>query len=130
MRMRFRNRVEAGQMTRSHAAASMRWNSCMELPIQISYRNMESSDAVTTRIEAEVAKLDTFFDRITSCRVVVEAPHRHHKWGELFHVRIELGVPGTEPVVSHEPTPRATLSHDEGAARCSRRPFCPCASCP
>jgi len=88
----------------------------MELPVQITYRNLEPSDAVTARVEAEAAKLDTFFDRITSCRVVVEAPHRHHKWGELFHVRIELGVPGAELVVSHEPTPRATLSHDEEGA--------------
>jgi ribosome-associated translation inhibitor RaiA len=88
----------------------------MELPVQITYRNMDPSDAVTARIEAEAAKLDTFFDRITSCRVVVEAPHRHHKWGELFHVRIELGVPGKELVVSHEPTPRAALRRDDEAA--------------
>ena len=88
----------------------------MELPIQITYRNMEPSPAVTARVEAEAAKLDKFFDRITSCRVVVEAPHRHHKWGELFHVRIELGVPGAELVVSHEPTPHSALSHDDEAA--------------
>jgi ribosome-associated translation inhibitor RaiA len=87
----------------------------MELPVQITYRNMQSSDAVTARIQEEAAKLDEFFSRITSCRVVVEAPHRHHKWGELFHVRIELGVPGTELVVSHEPSPRAALRHDEEA---------------
>lgn len=77
---------------------------------------MEPSEAVTARVNAEAAKLDTFFDRITSCRVVIEAPHRHHKWGELFHVRIELGVPGTELVVSHEPTPRAVLRLDDEAA--------------
>lgn len=88
----------------------------MELPIQITYRNMEPSPAVTARVEAEAAKLDTFFDRITSCRVVIEAPHRHHKWGELFHVRIELSVPGAELVVSHEPTPHSALSHDDEAA--------------
>lgn len=88
----------------------------MELPIQITYRNMEPSPAVTARVEAEAAKLDKFFDRITSCRVVVEAPHRHHKWGELFHVRIELSVPGAELVVSHEPTPHSALSHDDEAA--------------
>ena len=88
----------------------------MELPVQITYRNMEPSPAVTARVEAETAKLDKFFDRITSCRVVVEAPHRHHKWGELFHVRIELGVPGAELVVSHEPTPHSVLSHDDEAA--------------
>jgi ribosome-associated translation inhibitor RaiA len=89
----------------------------MKLPVQITYRSMEPSDVVSARVEAEAAKLDTFFDRITSCRVVVEAPHRHHKRGELFHVRIELGVPGTELVVNHEPTPRATLSREESAAR-------------
>lgn len=43
----------------------MRQNGRMELPVQITYRNMEPSDAVTARIEAEAAKLDTFFDRIT-----------------------------------------------------------------
>lgn len=84
----------------------------MDMPVQITYRNLEPSDTVTALIEAEAAKLNTFFDRITSCRVVVEAPHRHQKWGELFHVRIDLGVPGTELVVSHEPSPRAALSHD------------------
>jgi len=87
----------------------------MELPLQITYRNMEASDGVTARIEAEAAKLDEFFSRITSCRVVVEAPHRHHKWGELFHVRIELGVPRSELVVSHEPSRRKVLSHEEDA---------------
>jgi len=88
----------------------------MELPVQITYRNMQPSDAVTARVHEEAAKLDEFFPRITSCRVVVEAPHRHHKWGELFHVRIELGVPGTELVVSHEPSPRAALRHNEEVA--------------
>lgn len=88
----------------------------MELSAQITYRNMEPSDAVTARIKAEAAKLGEFFPRITSCRVVVEAPHRHHKWGELFHVRIDLGVPGNEIVVSHEPSPRAALRQDDEAA--------------
>ena len=88
----------------------------MELPVQITYRNMQPSAAVTARIEEEAAKLDEFFPRITSCRVVVQAPHRHHKSGELFHVRIDLGVPGAELVVSHEPSARAALRHDEPSA--------------
>lgn len=101
------------RMADGSRGASLR---AMELPVQITYRNMESSDAVTARIETEAAKLDEFFPRITSCRVLVEAPHRHHKWGELFHVRIDLGVPGREIVVSHEPSPRARLRRDEEAA--------------
>jgi hypothetical protein len=34
----------------------------MELPVQITCRNMEPSGAATARIEAEAVKLDTFFD--------------------------------------------------------------------
>ena len=60
----------------------------MELPVQITYRNMERSEAVTARIKAEATKLSSFFDLITRCEVIVEAPHRHHKRGEVFHVRI------------------------------------------
>ncbi len=83
----------------------------MTAPIQITYRNMQPSQAVTARISHEAAKLDRYFPRITSCRVVVEAPHRHHKRGELFHLRIELGVPGVDIVIRHEPTLHRMLSH-------------------
>jgi ribosome-associated translation inhibitor RaiA len=46
-----------------------------------------------------VEELETFFDRIVSCRVSVEAPHRHHVQGQLFRVSIEMGVPGERIVV-------------------------------
>ncbi len=36
------------------------------------------------------------------CRVVVQAPHKHHHQGNLFHVRIDLTVPDEELVVSRE----------------------------
>jgi len=75
----------------------------MKSPIQITFRNTQASAAVETRIQAEATKLNRYYSRITSCRVIVEAPHRHHKRGELFHVRIELNVPGAELVVGHEP---------------------------
>ena len=76
----------------------------MILPVQITFRNMPPSDAVAARVQEEAEKLDEFYKRITSCRVIVEVPHRHHTLGEQVHVRIELGVPGGEIVVRHEPT--------------------------
>lgn len=88
----------------------------MEIPIHITFRHMEPSAALSARIEAEAAKLETFFDRITSCRVTVEAPHRHHKWGDHFHVRIELGVPGTELVVSREPAAHGVSARTDSEA--------------
>jgi ribosome-associated translation inhibitor RaiA len=81
-------------------------------PAQITFRNMEPSPAVATRIQTEAAKLDRYYDRITSCRVVIEAPHRHHKRGELFHLRIELRVPRADIVVQHEPSLRSTLAQE------------------
>jgi cold shock CspA family protein/ribosome-associated translation inhibitor RaiA len=75
----------------------------MILPLQITFRNMDSSEPVEHRIRKEVAKLGTFYDRIVSCRVMVELPERHHKAGSLYHVRIDMKVPRGELVVEREP---------------------------
>ena len=75
----------------------------MQIPVQISFRNFPHSDAVEERIQEKVAKLETYYNRITSCRVVVESPHRHHHKGKLFHVSIVLGLPGDEIIVDRDP---------------------------
>lgn len=75
----------------------------MALPVQITFRNFDPSLALEEHIREKAAKLDHFADHITNCRVVLEARHRHHHKGRLFHVRIELAVPGDEIVVSREP---------------------------
>lgn len=74
----------------------------MQQPLQISFRHMEPSIAVEAKIREKASKLEQFYDRIMGCRVVVEAPHRHHHQGKLYHVRIDLTVPGGELVVSRE----------------------------
>ena len=76
----------------------------MQLPIQISFRNMDSSESVEKRIREEAEKLSEFYDRIMGCRVMVEVPHQHHQRGKRFHIRIDLTVPGGEIVVKHEPS--------------------------
>jgi len=75
----------------------------MQLPVQITFRYMEPSPAIDTKIRERAAKLDRYYHRIMGCRVVVEAPHRHHHQGKLYHVRVDLTVPGGELVVSREP---------------------------
>lgn len=75
----------------------------MQLPLQISFRDIPPSAAVEARIRERADKLDLYYDRIMSCRVVVEAPHGRHHQGKLFHVRVDLIVPGGELVVSREP---------------------------
>lgn len=74
----------------------------MELPIQITFRGMGPSEAIEARIRERAEELERFYDRITSCRVV-ESGHRHHHKGRIYHVRIDLSVPGAEIVVDRDP---------------------------
>ncbi|MGH7852449.1 MAG: HPF/RaiA family ribosome-associated protein [Candidatus Binatia bacterium] len=75
----------------------------MKTPLQITFRNMPHSDAIEENVREKAAKLDSLFDGITSCRVIVEAPHRHHHKGKAYVVRIDMAVPSGELVVNRAP---------------------------
>jgi cold shock CspA family protein/ribosome-associated translation inhibitor RaiA len=83
----------------------------MKSQMQITFRNMQPSKMVEEWIHAEAAKLETLYGKIMGCRVAVEIPHRHHKRGSPFHIRIDLTVPGGEIVVKREPTMNARARH-------------------
>lgn len=79
----------------------------MQTPLQITFHGVDHSDAVEERVRGKVAKLEQLCDRITGCRVVIEAHHRNanvdtHK-GEPVQIRIELAVPGAELIVKRDP---------------------------
>jgi ribosomal subunit interface protein len=74
----------------------------MRIPLQITTRGIEHSETLETHIRDKVNKLEEFFPRIMSCRVVVEVPHKHHHQGKQFNVRVDLGVPGSEIVVNRD----------------------------
>jgi cold shock CspA family protein len=74
----------------------------MQKPVQITFRGMDTSRAVEESIRDHVEKLERYYDGIVSCRVVVEAPHRQHHQGNLFHVSIDIKVPGSEILVSRD----------------------------
>jgi ribosomal subunit interface protein len=73
----------------------------MQIPLEINFRHMEPSAAVEANIREKAEKLERYFDRIISCRVVVEAPHRRHHKGKLYSIGINISVPGKELVVNH-----------------------------
>ncbi len=75
----------------------------MQIPVQVSFKDVPVSDAVEAAAWEHVAELERFCDRITSCRVVIAAPHRRHHKGAVFTVRVDLTVPGEEIVVNREP---------------------------
>lgn len=74
------------------------------LPPQITLRGMGPSPALERAIRRKVSWLRRYFPNIMGCRVTLEAPHRHHRKGRLYHVRIDLTVPGGELVVARDPS--------------------------
>jgi ribosome-associated translation inhibitor RaiA len=79
----------------------------MDIPLELSFHNLEPSDALKAAVRAHVNKLEQFHDHIIGCRVVIEMPHKSQKAsGNPPDVHIVLRVPGKEIVVSKE------LAHD------------------
>ena len=80
----------------------------MNRPLQITFRGMGPSEAMSEYIRGEAEKLEQFFDRIVGCHVVLEQPHKHQRQGNRFHVRVDLQVPGRDIVVAREHAERTT----------------------
>jgi cold shock CspA family protein/ribosome-associated translation inhibitor RaiA len=72
------------------------------IPLQITFKGMGPSEAIEADVRGKAEKLERFSDHLMSCRVVIEAPHRHGHKGRLYHVGIDLGVVGGELAVTHE----------------------------
>jgi len=66
----------------------------MQIPLEVTLRDIPDSPAVEGRIREKAAKLERFHSRIMSCRVTVESPqHRKHQ-GRIYSVHIDIKVPG------------------------------------
>jgi ribosomal subunit interface protein len=88
----------------------------MEIPLQISFHNLEKSEALEERIRKKATRLEQFFDKITSCRVAVEVPHRNKEdQPHEYRVRVDLTVPGREIVATNDP--------HEGDGRSTKDPY-------
>ncbi len=80
----------------------------MKLPLEITFRSMQPSAAVETAVREKATRLDKFYDQVMACRVTVDAPHKHHHKGNLYHVTVDVTVPNDELVVSRN-------AHDDHA---------------
>ncbi len=80
--------------------------------VHTTFKGMEHSDAVESLVRKEAAKLERFFDGITSCSVVIEKP-KHHIEGSQYQVHILLDVPGEQIAISKDPSEHATLARTE-----------------
>jgi ribosome-associated translation inhibitor RaiA len=60
------------------------------------------SPALERDIRSRVEKLRQFYPAITSCRVVIERPHKRHHRGGQFVLRLRLAVPRADFAVNHD----------------------------
>ena len=73
----------------------------MQVPLQISLHGIEHSDVLYNAVREKSEKLERYYDRIMSCRVVLELAG-HKRKGKQYSARIDLKVPGGEIVVTHQ----------------------------
>jgi len=66
----------------------------MQSPLRLTFRHVDRSPALEARVHDLVSRLERFHDRITACRVVIEAQHSHQGKGLPIEVSIELAIPG------------------------------------
>ncbi len=72
----------------------------MKVPMTVTFHDVPRLEWIDAEIRARAGKLETFYSDITTCRVVLDRPHRHHEDGNRFSVRVELVVPEEDIAVT------------------------------
>lgn len=73
----------------------------MQVPLEINFHNMDRSEAMESRVQSRVARLERITDTIIKCRVVLDAVHKQPH-GSPLSISIKLGLPGKDIVVKRE----------------------------
>lgn len=73
----------------------------MQVPLEISFHNIDRSDAMEARVQNRIGRLEKLADGIIACRVVLEAVHKKPLRTPLS-ISIKLTLPGKEIVVKRE----------------------------
>jgi ribosome-associated translation inhibitor RaiA len=77
----------------------------VEVAPEVVLKDVPRTPLIERAIEEGIVQLEAVGDRITSCRVSVELPHRRRRSGNAYHVRIDVRLPGREILVSRPPSP-------------------------
>lgn len=64
----------------------------MQVALEITYRDVDKSDAIETLIHEKVAKLERLCDYISNCQIAVEKIHDRPSHGSPYRVRIDMTV--------------------------------------
>ncbi len=76
----------------------------MQIPLEVSYRNITKTDELEKLIREKTNKLEKVCDHITSCRIAIEKPQKYLNYGSPYRIRIDIRIPqGHEVVIKREP---------------------------
>lgn len=87
----------------------------MQTPPSISFRHMDSSEAVESEVMRRIEDLEKAYPRIISCNVVIDAPRKKQVTGREFQVSVNVQVPGPD-VHATEHLGRSTATEDVNLA--------------
>ena len=74
----------------------------MQLPVNITYRGVDKSEAIDDFVLEKAARLEKFCDHINRCDVAIEQPNHAHQKGNPFRVRIDVTVPPGHELIADE----------------------------
>jgi ribosome-associated translation inhibitor RaiA len=93
----------------------------MQTEPRITFRGIDTSPAVEAAVRERIDRLEQLHDRITSCTVVIEAPHRSSQQGKIFQVHVDVVIPGHEIVAGREASHANEIGQGVSKARRIRR---------
>jgi ribosome-associated translation inhibitor RaiA/cold shock CspA family protein len=78
----------------------------MQVPLELTFRDVDKSDAIEALVHEKIEKLERVCGELTSCRVAIERPHKRRQTGDQYRVRLDINVPpGHDIVITEESDP-------------------------
>jgi ribosome-associated translation inhibitor RaiA len=68
----------------------------MQDSLTITFRHLDSSEAIESQVRQRFADLEKLFPRIVGCDVVIEAPQKRMASGREFKVHVKVSIPGPD----------------------------------
>ncbi|MFT4863116.1 MAG: ribosomal subunit interface protein [Pseudohongiellaceae bacterium] len=64
--------------------------------IQVTFHNIDQSDALSNAVQKRIEKLERYCNQIIGGRVVLDCPHNNHHKGKVYSVGLEIHTPSLE----------------------------------
>ncbi len=103
------NQTERTEIT-SPETHNQEEGTAVQFPLEIVFRHMPRSAAVTHTIHRHAVKLQRLDQHIANCHVVIDANGSHQK-GNVYQVSVQVNLPGRKTLAAHSSDRNA--SHED-----------------